>query len=69
MFKRTVLLGVALLTIGFGSAFAQQTTGVPGSPDATTSINGKQLPPPAPKFGGVIKDNAFDPRAMRTFHQ
>ncbi len=37
---------------------AQQTTGVPGSPSATTTIDGKQLPPPDPKFGGVIKDNA-----------
>ncbi len=40
------------------SATAQQTTGVPGSPDATTTIGGKQLPPPDPKFGGVIKENA-----------
>jgi arylsulfatase len=34
-------------------------TGVPGSPDATTIIDGKQLPPPDPKFGGVIQDNAL----------
>src|SRR5215831_2764092 len=33
---------------------AQQTTGVPGSPSATTTIDGKYLPPPPPKFGGVI---------------
>ncbi len=39
--------------------YAQQTTGTPGSPDATTTISGKQLPPPAPKFGGVIKDDAL----------
>ena len=37
-------------------ASAQQTTGAPGSPSATTTIDGKQLPPPDPKFGGVIKD-------------
>jgi arylsulfatase A-like enzyme len=37
-----------------------QTTGAPGSPSATTSIDGKQLPPPDPKFGGVIKDTATD---------
>jgi hypothetical protein len=37
---------------------AQQTTGVPGSPGATTTIDGKQLPAPDPKFGGVIKENA-----------
>src|SRR5436189_4854535 len=35
-----------------------QTTGTPGSPGATTTISGKQLPPPDPKFGGVIKDSA-----------
>jgi arylsulfatase A-like enzyme len=37
-----------------------QTTGEPGSPSATTTISGKQLPPPDPKFGGVIKDTAVD---------
>ena len=39
--------------------FAQETTGTPGSPGATTTIDGKQLPPPDPKFGGVIKDDAL----------
>src|SRR5262245_34878113 len=34
-----------------------QTGGTPGSPDATTTIPGTQLPPPAPKFGGVINQN------------
>ena len=36
-----------------------QTTGTPGSPGATTTISGKQLPPPDPKFGGVIKNDAL----------
>jgi arylsulfatase len=36
-----------------------QTTGTPGSPSATTTISGKQLPAPNPKFGGVIKDDAL----------
>jgi arylsulfatase len=40
-----------------------QTTGTPGSPGATTTISGKQLPPPDPKFGGVIKDNAAQSKA------
>jgi hypothetical protein len=35
-------------------AKAQETTGVPGSPSATTTIDGKQIPPPNPKFGGEI---------------
>ncbi|HMF14957.1 MAG TPA: sulfatase-like hydrolase/transferase, partial [Gemmataceae bacterium] len=40
-----------------------QTAGTPGSPGATTTISGKQLPPPDPKFGGVIKDNAAQSKA------
>ncbi len=39
-------------------ALAVETTGTPGSPSATTTIEGKQLPAPDPKFGGVIKDTA-----------
>ena len=42
-----------------GPGVAQVTTGTPGSPGATTTIDGKQLPPPDPKFGGVIKDDAL----------
>lgn len=45
------------------AAFAQQTTGAPGSPSATTTIDGKQLPAPEPAFGGVIKDNAGQSKA------
>ena len=37
-----------------------QTTGVIGQPNATTTISGKQLPPPDPKFGGVIKEKAAE---------
>ena len=40
-----------------------QTTGEPGSPGATTTISGKQLPAPDPKFGGVIKDDALQSKA------
>ncbi len=43
---------------GKPETFTPQITGVPGSPSATTTISGKQLPPPDPKFGGVIKDTA-----------
>jgi len=42
------------------SALAQGTTGVPGAPGATTAIDGKQLPPPDPNFGGVINQKASD---------
>ncbi len=44
-------------------ASALQTAGTPGSPSATTTIDGKQLPPPDPKFGGLIKDNAAQSKA------
>ena len=40
------------------NAVAQQVTGTLGQADATTTIDGKQLPPPPPKFGGVIKQTA-----------
>lgn len=39
---------------------AQQVTGVPGSPSATTTLQGNQLPPAPPKFGGVINESAVD---------
>src|SRR5208282_5857642 len=51
----------ALLTAAlFGSApaSAQQITGVPGSPNATVTLDGKQLPPAPMPFGGVIKESA-----------
>ena len=41
-------------------AGAQQTTGVPGSPSATTTIDGKYLPPPPAPFGGTINLDAKD---------
>ena len=37
----------------------QQITGESGSPSATSTIPGDQLPAPDPKFGGVIKDEAL----------
>ena len=40
-----------------------QTTGEPGSPSATTTVSGKQLPPPDPTFGGVIKEKATESKA------
>ena len=35
-----------------------QVSGTLGKPNATISIDGKQIPQPAPKFGGVIKEDA-----------
>jgi arylsulfatase A-like enzyme len=40
-------------------ASAQQATGTLGSPSATTTIDGRQLPPPDPAFGGEIRDGAL----------
>ena len=40
------------------SAPAQQITGTPGSPSATTTVDGKYVPPPPGKFGGVINMDA-----------
>ena len=57
LLRKTVLsLGLAASPMAVA---AQQVTGTPGSPGATTSIDGKQLPAPDPKFGGVIKDGAL----------
>src|ERR1700687_5430785 len=53
-------LGFLLGTSYLPGSMAQQITGVPGSPGATTTIDGKQLPPEPPKFGGVIKEDAKD---------
>jgi len=52
--------GLAIALVLAVTTRAQQVTGTPGSPSATTTIDGKQLPPPAPKFGGVIKERAKD---------
>lgn len=46
-----------------GVSGAIETTGVSGSAAATTTIDGKQLPAPDPKFGGVIKDDALQSKA------
>lgn len=57
---RIISFSAVALTLLFGaSAMAQQVNGEPGSPSATMSIDGAQLPAPAPPFGGVIKDNAL----------
>jgi len=59
---KTTLVVSALLTwiLAAAGTHAQQITGTPGSPSATTTIDGKQIPPPPPKFGGVIKESAKD---------
>ena len=53
-----LLAGAAVLVLGAVTAFAQQVTGTPGSPSATTTIEGNQLPPPQQPFRGKIERNA-----------
>src|SRR5512137_572368 len=53
-----IVLSALTFLLAPGSApRAQGTTGVPGSPSATITIDGKQLPPPPQKFGGTIERN------------
>lgn len=52
-------VAAATLACSAWTASAQQATVEPGSPGATTAIDGKQLPAPDPAFGGVIKDDAL----------
>src|SRR5882757_7891355 len=53
------LLGASYLPM----ALAQTVSGTLGSPSATTTIPGNQIPAPPPKFGGVIKETAKDSKA------
>ena len=55
-----IALCAAAFALPSSSGFAQQVTGELGSPNATTTIPGNQLPPPDPKFGGVIKEKASE---------
>lgn len=57
------LLGICDIAEGQNGASSgtdkpAQVTGELGSPTATTTIPGNQLPPPDPKFGGVISEKA-----------
>ena len=61
---RQILLGgmlaAAVMAVAPSARAQIQTTGTPGSPSATTTIDGKQIPPPPMQFGGVIKEDATD---------
>src|SRR5260370_3896416 len=54
------MLAAAVMAVAPSARTQVQTTGAPGSPGATTTIDGKQLPPPDPTFGGVIKEKASE---------
>ena len=61
-FATLTVLALLIAAGLFGSTpvSAQQITGIPGSPNATVTLDGKQLPPPPMPFGGVIKESAKD---------
>jgi len=56
----TFAVVVASILLYGALAVAQGTSGEPGD---TTTISGKQLPAPDPKFGGVIRENAAQSKA------
>ena len=49
---RSLIASTALALLGVMPATAQQITGTPGSPSATTTIDGNYIPNPPPAFGG-----------------
>ena len=58
---RTIVLFSFITLINTGTYAKQVITGVPGSPSATTTIDGMQLPPPPDKqFGGKIERSALN---------
>jgi arylsulfatase A-like enzyme len=60
-----LIASASVLAIGLmvsAPALAQQTTGAPGSPNATTTIDGRYLPPPDQPFHGEINLNAAQSR-------
>ena len=57
---RALALSASVLALTTGSTLAQQITGTPGSPSATTTIDGKYLPNPPAPFGGTINMDAKD---------
>src|SRR5258708_13428350 len=50
----------ALCEVRAGRAMAQVMNGTPGARSTTITLDGKQLPPPPEKFGGVIKESATE---------
>ena len=58
--RTSLLIAASAVAGGIPAAvLAQQVTGTLGSPGATTTITGRQLPAPDPEFLGVIKDDAL----------
>jgi arylsulfatase len=66
--KRSTIVTFVVLAVAVAatSAWAQKVNGVLGLPDATISIDGRQLPPPDMKWGGVIKEDALQSKPWWT---
>jgi len=56
--SRILAPAVLILAAVAAPTLAQRAPGTVGSPSGTTSLDGKQLPPLPPRFGGVIQRNA-----------
>ena len=54
---KSAAIALAALTAQIGAA--QQINGTPGAPNASTTIDGRYLPPPPQKFEGKIDPNAM----------
>ena len=63
MIQLSGLVSSVFALVCIGPVSAQQVTGELGSPSATTTLSGKQLPPADPPFGGVIKEKATESKA------
>ena len=55
---KTIVVALLAVFAASATASAQQITGTPGSPSATITIDGKQLPAPPQKFKGKIGKTA-----------
>ncbi|MEZ5827399.1 MAG: arylsulfatase [Hyphomicrobiales bacterium] len=63
MIRHCILLTLGLFIWLPPAASAQETTGVPGAPNATTTIDGNYIPNPPPTFGGEIGLDAKDSKS------
>ena len=63
LLKQFILLAAVFFVLATAGISAQEVTGEPGSPGATTTISGEQLPAPDPAFGGEIKNDALNSKS------
>lgn len=62
LFTLAIMLDISV-RIQTPTADAAEPVNSPGAANGTTSIDGKQLPPPISKFGGEIKENSMQSKA------